>query len=321
MYTDDAGAIRPNPLYRGALKFSGAPYQFTSRGPHDGVNDIKIPEWLELPRLVDDALNETDAVGFSYTLENPHNAVHNWTGGNTGTMSDPRYAAYDPIFWFHHANVDRILFEWQAAHRDLSPPDEYMNHPLAPFQVRVSDVWDISKIGYDYVAELRQQLNLGSRVKVSAFLAAPTGSQTPIATFDLTKVEDEFARAELRLEGVEHPTESFTIRVFINQPGADVNTLTIGNPNFAGSFTFFGHHECLGEEGHCDPTLESRGKFDIRAPHHLTPMQMRLRVTPAIKAARSTGKVALITFVPVDAEGNAMADPVLKVEAISLITR
>ncbi len=46
---------------------------------------------------------------------NPHNLVHIMIGGvsgNTGFMSDPDYAALDPIFWLHHCNIDRLWEAW-----------------------------------------------------------------------------------------------------------------------------------------------------------------------------------------------------------------
>ncbi len=41
----------------------------------------------------------------------PHNSVHDWVGsryGNNRDMGTLRYAALDPIFCLHHANIDRI---------------------------------------------------------------------------------------------------------------------------------------------------------------------------------------------------------------------
>jgi tyrosinase len=49
-------------------------------------------------------------------LENvPHNAVHSDIGG---LMGDPETAALDPIFWLHHANIDRLWEVW--THRDTT---------------------------------------------------------------------------------------------------------------------------------------------------------------------------------------------------------
>lgn len=46
---------------------------------------------------------------------NPHNLVHIMVGGIKppyGFMSDPNYAALDPIFWVHHSNIDRLWAAW-----------------------------------------------------------------------------------------------------------------------------------------------------------------------------------------------------------------
>jgi len=46
-------------------------------------------------------------------LENqPHNQIHTQVGGRTGLMSDANSAARDPIFWLHHANIDRLWQGW-----------------------------------------------------------------------------------------------------------------------------------------------------------------------------------------------------------------
>ena len=39
--------------------------------------------------------------------QQPHDHVHVDVGAG-GLMSDPRTAALDPIFWLHHANIDRL---------------------------------------------------------------------------------------------------------------------------------------------------------------------------------------------------------------------
>lgn len=40
--------------------------------------------------------------GASGNLESVHNGYHWFIGGTNGHMSDPRVAAFDPIFWIHH---------------------------------------------------------------------------------------------------------------------------------------------------------------------------------------------------------------------------
>jgi tyrosinase len=55
--------------------------------------------------------------------QTPHNDVHGLVGGQGGWMNDPDQAAEDPIFWLHHANIDRIWFVWSGpTHED--PADQ-----------------------------------------------------------------------------------------------------------------------------------------------------------------------------------------------------
>ncbi|EPS44933.1 hypothetical protein H072_1090 [Dactylellina haptotyla CBS 200.50] len=72
---------------------------------------------------------------FSNQLENMHNDVHVQMGGN-GIMSYISYAAFDPIFWLHHNNIDRMLAIWQAAN-----PGVYLEADAAvpTFQRHVGD--------------------------------------------------------------------------------------------------------------------------------------------------------------------------------------
>jgi len=42
----------------------------------------------------------------------PHGPVHVQVGGSGGLMTDPNTAASDPIFWLHHANIDRLWEVW-----------------------------------------------------------------------------------------------------------------------------------------------------------------------------------------------------------------
>jgi tyrosinase len=54
------------------------------------------------------------------SIESIHNQMH-LLGGNNGHMGVVDYASFDPIFWLHHANVDRIFALWQALN-----PDQYV---------------------------------------------------------------------------------------------------------------------------------------------------------------------------------------------------
>jgi tyrosinase len=58
--------------------------------------------------------------GFGDLEMNPHNFVHTFVGGQNiinqqqGLMGVPATAALDPIFYLHHANIDRMWAAWNA---------------------------------------------------------------------------------------------------------------------------------------------------------------------------------------------------------------
>lgn len=67
-----------------------------------------------------------DTLNGSGSLEGSlHGNYHNLIGGR-GHMSTPTLAAFDPVFWFHHTQVDRVWALWQAFH-----PDQWFPRPGA----------------------------------------------------------------------------------------------------------------------------------------------------------------------------------------------
>lgn len=101
--------------------------------------------------------------GGSGSIESLHDNYHDYLGGNAH-MGDPTVAAFDPVFWFHHCNIDRIMAIWQATHpkrwfpaktREQKGPDD----PLYPFRALKNgklDWWtsndsiDTKTFGYTY---------------------------------------------------------------------------------------------------------------------------------------------------------------------------
>ena len=49
------------------------------------------------------------------SIEGIHDTIHVDVGGS-GHMADPAVAAFDPIFWLHHCQIDRLLALWQAVY-------------------------------------------------------------------------------------------------------------------------------------------------------------------------------------------------------------
>jgi tyrosinase len=96
-------------------------------------NDISTPP----PGFGGPATGFWHGGGNSGNLENnPHNLVHVYVGGTSpdgqtyGLMSDPGLAALDPIFYLHHANIDRMWAVWNLANANPTDPN-WLNGPTA----------------------------------------------------------------------------------------------------------------------------------------------------------------------------------------------
>jgi tyrosinase len=65
----------------------------------------------------------------------PHDLIHGLVGGDApGVMSDPRTAGLDPIFYLHHANIDRLWEVWRrntATHTDPSGDTGWPTGPVS----------------------------------------------------------------------------------------------------------------------------------------------------------------------------------------------
>ncbi|KAK1826001.1 hypothetical protein QBC39DRAFT_317544 [Podospora conica] len=94
--------------------------------PAVGSDELVVGDFTE----VDDTRGDRP----SGSLENLHNIYHVLIG-HVGHMGDPKYAAFDPVFWFHHCNIDRYFALWQAANpHDADHPERWFPAPTRPDQ-------------------------------------------------------------------------------------------------------------------------------------------------------------------------------------------
>lgn len=107
--------------------------------------------WGRLPTRadVDALLDDSDFASFSDRLQSHHDGVHVWVGGD---MSDPTFAAFDPVFFAHHCMIDRIWYLWQVRWGIDRIPPALLDLALAPFGKTVRDVLDVQALGYEYAA-------------------------------------------------------------------------------------------------------------------------------------------------------------------------
>jgi tyrosinase len=128
------------------------------------AGDRKAPETVRFPgqpgspplptaQDVETVLGLGDFNDFTHQLEQLHNNVHVWVGGDKGHMGDIPFAAFDPIFWAHHAMIDRIWRLWQVRHPQAAVPAALMSEALPPFPMTVTQTIDTTALGYDYAAQ------------------------------------------------------------------------------------------------------------------------------------------------------------------------
>src|SRR5262249_40574803 len=114
---------------------SNNPLNLSRRGV--GPNDQAPAEFVDRTFIIEPILNtrsfstfggsastaRTQRVAGGSREGTPHNNMHVWIGGASGDMSFPVSAARDPIFWLHHANIDRLWVEWVRRNPGRLPAD------------------------------------------------------------------------------------------------------------------------------------------------------------------------------------------------------
>jgi tyrosinase len=289
---------------------------------------------------------------FGFIDQNPHNTMHIWTGGmnplfdpnasptpkepggvpmprdrnravrvagrkfhkREDLYSQPKFgdmfsnltASYDPVFWPIHANIDRLWWEWQQQHPDSFPAD--LDAVLTPWSYASRDTLDMYRFGYEYV-------------KSSCII--PVGAEAPVGRFVSAKIDlpetvrQTFKQAEVRLHRVPQLPRSCFIRVFLNLPDANADT-PIDGENYAGYLAIFGHGECYGGPGHCDPPPVRRRDFDLRPRSHDTPRNHRVDVTKSAQRLFAGGATSIqITLVVIGVDYEEDKE-LLRLEGVSL---
>ncbi|KAH6906532.1 tyrosinase [Coprinopsis sp. MPI-PUGE-AT-0042] len=209
----------------------------------EAVNRLLAPGWFdEYRQFVTTSRAEAQQDGkYWLSLEGIHNNIHNWTGRGFGHMANVPVAGFDPIFYMHHANVDRLLAIWTQLNpkkwwteteiigkngevvRKMKPSD-----PLKPFHRNTTaGFWspDLCRhhfhLGYTYpelqpwnfVNEKEYQAYINTTV--SKLYAPPVNTQLAMSNHDVV-VNVSFEK--FALGGV-----PFTVRVYLaGEPVGDV---------------------------------------------------------------------------------------------------
>lgn len=123
------------------------------------------------------------------------------------TLSNQDVAAFDPLFWFFHANWDRLWWRWQqnfgatnllAFKTHLGGSSNWLDDPvlnkLPPFERSTAESIDLSKLGVDYKhpAEDAEMIDTGAESTVAL------GSASASRAFSLSGGD----RVSMRVKGV-----------------------------------------------------------------------------------------------------------------------
>jgi tyrosinase len=202
----------------------------------------------------------------------PHGSVHTVVGGMDGLMTFLRTSPGDPVFWLHHANIDRLWEVWlgqddpaRSNPTDLRWKDfefQFKNeHDIAVDRIKTpGEVTDLAKLGFRYadvslpappqeavpmplepaperppelVGATDQPLELtGDRATVRFPVSRPAGP--------LTRTEDAIpGRVYLVVEDVEADTNpGIVYAVFANVPDDDDDPTN--DAHYVGNLSLFG---------------------------------------------------------------------------------
>ncbi len=121
-----------------------------------------------------------------------HNTVHGLIGGDRGDMNDIEFSPNDPVFWMHHAFVDKLWADWQnrasrhffdyGGARADSPDGARLSDRLDGFgDVTVRDVLRLSSLCVHYERQTSPVRTI-TTLRTSAATVRPEEKVTYIAT-------------------------------------------------------------------------------------------------------------------------------------------
>lgn len=173
----------------------------------------------------------------------PHNPMHNWCGDprepNREDMGAFYSAARDPLFYSHHANVDRLWTLWSKINRCPGFADEtwlnasflFYDEEARLVRVRVRDCVDTASLRYTYQDVGLPWLNAKPSTTTEVGPLAPAAGALPATLNETVRLtvtrprvsrsqrEKEYEEEVLVLEGIEiaHHSSYVKFDVYISK--------------------------------------------------------------------------------------------------------
>jgi len=104
-------------------------------------------ELRQITDRIDGVMQSGTFSNFVDGLESIHDDVHVWVGA---TMTDITTAAADPLFYMHHANVDRLWWTWHPTHQNENPALNGDDAVMDPWRVTEPTTRNIANFHYAY---------------------------------------------------------------------------------------------------------------------------------------------------------------------------
>jgi tyrosinase len=304
---------KPNPLFSAASPATGAP---TARNP--GRFREMIPSFAQNVKKTLETPIFVDAQGILNF--GAHGTVHLRVGGGRD-MGNARTAAYDPIFWFHHAFIDKIFWEWQRLHGNDTVSGDRRKYIAQPFKHTGDQLLDAEgKFGYTY---RDMEVSAAPEGRPFAVVGGEDRGAVIHAQLEIGARRDGVTGGTLQFLGMARTRHSYELRVFFDAKNPTVKTRTHGNKAYAGTLALFGHGDCVGGKGHCKPPTWPRRAFDRRPEHHYSPFTAILDVSDALARVLKSPKRAAadtldVTILVVDSDGKASASKDVAFDSLSL---
>jgi hypothetical protein len=125
-----------------------------------------------------------------------------------------------------------------------------------------------------------------------------------------------FSRADLEFHGIDQSGPSFEGRVFLNNPGATIETPATGANGYVGSFHVYGYGIWPAD------IAKTPARAAAIPPETRAPIVKKLTVTEALRATLSRGPDVTVTVVPVYfGVPRSDAGPALKLDNVQITFR
>jgi tyrosinase len=243
-----------------------APVDFNNANISASFTSSKTPSHVVSP---------SGATQFSVLEGSPHNKVHNCIGG-VGPLDPGPYgymtnflSPVDPVFFLHHANMDRLWEVWNAKQlvnnlpvlpTDAAERKTFLDEPFlfffdvngSPSSLRkAGDYLSASLIGYDYVGGYGSQsmastaATVGATQALARVVGIVDGEQVRVklpaghVQAHLLGAGQPGLVAEITVDRPHAPDAPREFDVVVNAP-ATLSRVEADSPHYVGTIAFFG---------------------------------------------------------------------------------